>query len=91
MKLTFEITDYQQDALFDDFMDGTSGQYDAAGIKILSGDLADSTLYVYVPSESPEAERWNRIGQMFAAEINPDDLRNADLVFSAAFVLEEAG
>lgn len=89
MKLTFEITDYQQDALFDDFMDGTSGQYDAAGIKILSGDKAGSTVYVYVPAGSPDADLWNKIGHRFAAEVNPDDLQNSDMIFSAAFALAE--
>ena len=92
MELTFEITDYQQDALFDDFMDGTSGQYDAAGIKILSGDLAGRTIYVYVPTGSSEAMHWRKIGKTVSARVDSDDLLKSDMVFSGAFVLaEEAG
>ncbi len=92
MELTFEITDYQQDALFDDFMDGTSGQYDAAGIRILSGDLTGRTIYVYVPAGSPEAARWREIGKTVSARVDSDDFLKSDMIFSGAFVLaEEAG
>lgn len=89
MDLTFEITGYRPDAMFDDFADGTSGQYDAATIRILSGNLVDQTFQVYVAAGSADAALWSRIGDTLSAEIAPGDLQNLDILFSGAFALKE--
>lgn len=89
MELTFEITSYQEDALFDDFADGTSQQFDVASIKVLSGSLSGNTYQVFVAAGSPDAALWRQTGNQVSAQVMPDDLQNMDVIFSGAFVLNE--
>ncbi len=89
MELTFEITNYQVDAMFDDFDDGTSQIFDVATVRVLSGDLTGRTYHVYVLSGTPEVELWRQTGSTLSAEVNPDDLKSDDILFSGAFTLGE--
>lgn len=89
MELTIEIIDYQEDAMFDDFADGTSEQYDVATVKILSGSLIGNTYHVCVAADSPDAALWRQTGHELSAEVEPEDLRDLDVIFSGAFVLKE--
>lgn len=89
MEMTIEITGYQEDVMFDDFADGTSQSFDAATVKVVSGTLTGNTYHVYVPAGSPDAAVWRQIGSQLSADVKPEDLRDADIIFCGAFVLKE--
>ena len=91
MDLTFKVTDYQREAMFDDYADGTAAQYDAATVEVLTGALRGRTFQVYITSGSPEAAFWSQTGREFSAQIDPDLLQSADVVYSGAFQLHRGG
>jgi hypothetical protein len=87
MRLSLLIRAYEVDGLVDHFDDGSIESFDLIKAEILTGERAGQMLSLFVESNSPLAERWNRPGETLTVSIEPERLE-AQMLFAAAFTIE---
>ena len=88
MRLKLAIRDYESEAEFDHFDDGSFEAFDVVTAEVVDGAQTGRRLRILVESNSALARQWNRPGETLTVSVEPPRLA-AQVLFAGAFSIED--